>query len=64
MLSPLGAVYVPPDPHNPDQVLGQFGFDLSSNSETSLHLLLLLQSPSKQPAQGPLPGIGSSVTSL
>ena len=35
VLSPIGAFYVPLDPYNPEQVLGQFGTDFTNASSDS-----------------------------
>ena len=63
MLSPLGAFYVPLDPYNTNQVIGQFGSDFATSSgaiEESSHLLC---PPCAAPPPCPLPGIRAQVRS-
>ena len=59
--SPLGAFYVPLDPYNTNQVLGQFGADFTSNSGAAEESSHLLCPPAKIPAPCPLTGIRAQV---
>ena len=60
VLFPLGAFYVPLDPYNPDQVLGQFGSDFANSSSVSESTSLPCV-PALQPTQCVLPDIRNEI---
>ena len=61
VLSPLGAFYVPLDPYNPEQVLGQFGGDFTAASSGTEHCNLLTCQPCSKTIVCPLSGIRNQV---
>ena len=63
MLSSLGAFYVPLDPYNTNQVIGQFGADFATNSGATEESSHLLCPPCTPTPPCPLPGIRAQVCS-